>query len=406
MILTLDPDSLNNTSPTFTVPSSHEPCYIHDRQKMTRATFPSLKSRNATTPTLLSSLSPQSSGANQERAALTNQFESSSCFLSKQQFGSPPLLQNVSEEAMQLIQFCNHCSIDIGPAVHGSALQKEPGLSSSEQGTSSDHYSYGRSNICSCTNAFQDLEDEGNKHYPFITRPTGDNNLALSQINSGTYFTEPGPPRELVVKKYPQGSKNKSSLYRSCVSLDDAIRPVVYDWNAWWEKEHIQCALSNETLLECRYDGNSNNKISEEGPQSSRKTLTPVSTRKMLNSTFLAPKDSKWVSLLPSAQSKECQQGKTSGKSPNRKSKKGKGQPDKQYPDQPGISPLMRTPPNSPVDHRDKMTSTRKKVVRVCANLRLIISIPFRKLITERQLKKYCGEGGKYHICTPPPEHQ
>ena len=391
----------NDSSPNFTISSSHVPYYTHDRQNMTRSMFPSLRNRNATPPTS-SHTQSQSSSANWERDTPTSE---TSRFLNKQQFGVPPLLPHASEETIQLIQFCNHCSFELGPTTHISALQNEPHLSPSDQCTSGQNFAcIAQSNICNCTNTVHDAEDDDNRYYPFITKPSGDHNLALSQINnSGSFYIEPGSPRELIIKKYPRGRRMKSSL---SMSLDNAIRPVVDDWNAWWKKEYIQCSLSDEALIssiECPCDDNTNNTISKEGPQRSRNTLTQVSTSKISNPSFLTlTKDGNWISPLPGTQNKECREGKTSINTPNKKeSIKGKGKADKWYHDHQDISPEVTTLTNCPVNQRDKIMSTRNKVIRVYTSLCLIVSIPFRKLITERQLKKYCGEGGKYRIGTP-----
>lgn len=395
--------SVHYPSPTFTVPSSHASCFAHDRKNVMTPSY-----RSSPTQTLFPH-TPQSSSANHQEGAQANYQCEASRFYSKQRLRQSGASPHVSEEAMQLIQFCNHCSFEVSPTanrcgrnsknelVHRSAPQNEPGFSSSDQQqTPGHHFSCSpHSNICSCINnpsmpTFQDIEDD-NRYYPFITRPTGDHNLPLSQINSGSYYTEPGPPRELTIKKCPRGRKTNSSLCKGCKSLDDAIRPVVYDWNAWWEKEYIQCALNEESQInsvECWSDDIYNNKI----PEGKRtiKTPTTASNRKKLNPSFLTPiMDGKLVSQSPIVQSKQCQGGKISIKTQNeRDGKKGKGEDGKKGKGEAGIQ------------NGDRSMSARKKMVSVCINLRLIVSIPFKKLITERQLKKYCGEGGKHRIGT------
>lgn len=461
-----------NSNPSFAIPSPHMSSIAHDRQRMMRTMSPSFRSRVATPPTpTLFPHTPPISSASQEGATLANLQCDSSKFHNKQhlsQSGASPLLPHVSEEAMQLIQFCNHCSFELGPTANNCggnlkneleqrSAQKEPNISSSDKKhfleTSGHGFSCsGQSDIYSSPSPpmFQDMEEDDNKYYPFITRPTGDHNLALSQINGGTYHTEPGPPQELVIKKCPRGRKTKSSLCRSCKTLDDAIRPVVYDWNAWWEKEYIHCALNEEALInsvECQCeDEDCSENIPKESPQRASKTLTTASAiKKKLTPSFLTPmKDGKWASPSsvvhsrqssfltpikdgmwaspspvvqsrqssfltpikdrwdspsPFSQSRQCQGGKTSSKILNRRDHKGgRDEAKKRSPDQQDASPEVRIPPNFPANNGDKRMSTRKKVVSVCTNLRLIISIPFRKLITERQLKKYCGEGGKHRI--------
>ena len=309
-------------------------------------------------------------------------------------------IPHVSEEAMQLIRFCNHCSFEL--LGHSNSSDRNQGstvnLDSSKdvksiKGIIGRKKLTGKSNDINKSSSSASLpapcEETDDKHYPFITEPKGDCNLTLAKLNDGGYHTEPGPPRELLVKKCPRGRRN-GSLRKSCASLESAIRPVTTDWNSWWEREYIICILNDDAFInsvECYIDENA----PKEDCSRSTKKHRP---KKKLRSSFLTPiKDSKLGPLTNSHI--KVEKGKITTLTPAKKDA-GSTKNDNDSNGKSSTVSKAKTPKKCPTESQ----STRTKVAGICKNVHLIISIPFHKLITERQFKKYYGEGGKQRILT------
>ena len=407
MLQEFGPAQNNQSSMNSTLSSCSVPYYINDKQEIVTETLPTLRSGIMSPMPSLYSCDPQFSNTDQEMAAVAHHQCDTSVLYGKQgqrQNNVSPSLSHVSEEAMQLIQFCNHCTVDVGMTANNGSGKSKNGqaqnsalqnLSSSEQRVSGkSSLSNVEPNTCICYNHYKSFLFQGKKEvdscYPFITNSTGDQNLTLSQINSGVYFTEPGTPRELIIKKYPLCKKKKSSCGRIDNCLDAAIKPFLYDSNFWWKKEYTYYDLNEDIPFNCvrpQCDKDTG-KISESDSQRIRKTVTPSSiTEKDILSLPATVEGDEQISSSNNNITKKSLRGKGMNK---RKSHKGKIKADS-CPDQHCASLDIEIPSCSKV----KRIPTPTKFIEVCMNLCLIVSIPFRKLITDRQLKKYCEFGRK-----------
>ena len=363
------------------------------------------------------------------------------------------------KEAYQLVQFCNHCSFGMdGTAARQSATTREPTSPIIQQQSPLHHHHHhghahghsahmtDRSTVSAHEksnqqensishdldpNSQQQQQQQQQQHqeecdclteaenqkacYPFIVPPTAEWDIPLSQLNScnGVYqFRGAGPPKELTVTKYRPQSTTVDGCRSYRGGVDEAVRPVVYDWNGWWKAERVLCMMNEESYMhyvECRSEGDIK-KILEKSSKKIRRSLNfgAPPSGKALDPTCLTP--TKNARLGEERGSKEsppppppsmrtqCRVKKLYGPSWMKKLKVQRRNTGllamKTLP--PRASPLStrslrdKPPPPTPV-------TTKSKVVE---SLKLIVSIPFRKLITERQMKKYCGEGGKYRIPT------
>ena len=339
-----------------------------------------------------------------------------------------PVVSNVSDKALQLVQFCNHCTFEIGTvqgvskcnnqegSVNGSpnpqlheALpamrEKQIENSLSRQNPGSQLVGLSRSYPCT----FQDAEEA---IYPFIAPPNACNNVTLSQLNGNLYNPQPGPPKELMVTKCVL--PKRTDLCRSCRSLDKAVQPVLYNWNSWWEAEHVHCVMNEESYMncvECRCEEDIKDLLGKESRSNRNNSGELVTPRKNeADPSFPSPnKFRKHTTMITSASTSHAEQNPIQTT---------KDTPEAQKCESRGFSPLwlskLKSPKSrsSPSDTKDsnqwniKVKSqhgdifTKIKVVDAYKSLKLIVSIPFRRLVTERQLKKYCGEGGKHRILT------
>lgn len=318
---------------------------------------------------------------------------------------TPPrsLSENTSmcEEAYQLVQFCNHCTFGLDSSNRETvepcdtpnvSCQSMSGLSTPNQGTSLKP----KNRLTLQPMANQTLfchEETDESHYPFITPLTGEQDVALSQLNDANYQCHPGPPKELIITKCKPKS-SKGELCRTCREMDEAIRPVVYDWNGWWEAEHVLCVMNEESYanyIECRSEEDIRN-ILARNFRSARKALK--SPAKPLDSSYITPIKNPMPLLTPQsepARRSQCGVKRVYGQSWIKKLK----------------APRQGIALDDVRRSRCKSTGqemsdpfTKSLVADACKSLKLIVSIPFRKLVTERQMKKYCGEGGKHRIPT------
>lgn len=172
-------------------------------------------------------------------------------------------------------------------------------------------------------------------------------------------------------------------------SFDSAVRPVVYDWNGWWEAEHVLCLMNEESYMnyiECRSE-DTIKKIMEKKRQPHHHDKTMLTT--------MTPK--RW-------QRKSCSHfGYRRGSGQNWVRRLKIRRP---------ITPSPSPPPSPPCTPQEKQLSVNHtptgenhpdneaRVATEEENLKLIVSIPFRQLITDRQMKKYCTAGAKHRIST------
>lgn len=236
---------------------------------------------------------------------------------------------------------------------------------------------------------FRQEKDEA--HYPFIVPPTS-GDIALSQLNDASYQCHPGPPKELIITKCkPQSSRGE--LCKTCREMDQAVRPVVYDWNGWWEAEHVLCMMNEEShanYVECRSEEDIRSILAKNSRRIRKNLKSPG---KPLDSSYITPTKNPMPTLTPLSEPAGHSQ---------RGIKRVCGLKKLKMLRQSATSDEMR---RSSRKSSSKETTagdpfTKSLVVDACKSLKLIVSIPFRKLITERQMKKYCGEGGKYRIPT------
>lgn len=333
------------------------------------------------------------------------------------------------EEAYQLVQFCNHCTFGLDgvpgnsknpkelvstvpvpvdqtpPTGHGHLLpprhQSTPASCekfNSRNKTVSRTSIFGQSSLCER----QDETEYKNLHYPFITPPNGERDIPLSQLNSGWYQLQPGPPKELRITRC-RTPKRQSEISKSCRDLDEAVRPVMYDWNGWWEAERVLCMMNEESYLnyvECQSKEDTRKTPRKNSSKLTKKSTTTTTSFGKEDPSFLTPtnktgnktgtptsrtpRSTKFEIKLSYGQSlvRKLRVQRHRDAAPSAKHSGGKVSCSGQCSD-----------PSDP--------STRRKVVEACRSLKLIVSIPFRKLVTERQMKKYCGEtGGKHRIPT------
>ena len=318
-------------------------------------------------------------------------------------------MPHVSKEAMQLIQFCNHCSFEL--SVHSPERSKLKGQLSTPRdgkllqfGSSSDGFECSIQDgeledvyrAIGLISSLPDMceEEVDNKYYPFITEPREDCNLTLAKLNGGGYHCEPGAPRELFVKKCLRGKRMNGILRKNSASLENAIRPVKSDWNSWWEKEYLMCLMNDDLSLHSVDNKDSSFKegcsysLKKARWSSSRKKLPFCNTAvKSTKSNASPTQDKDSSSSLDLHRPQEEEDGDRSIKSQNDKRSGCEGDPLRE----------------KITDLREKLT--RKKMASFYANFCLVISVPLCKLITVRQLKKCCKEedmskGGKHRIFT------
>ena len=324
----------------------------------------------------------------------------SSCIHLQSPSPRAPPSNGMCNEAYQLMQFCNHCNgigaMDVAktptqepasPAVQ--CLHREKSLLDCSQDT---HRVPSQESINKSVldpklaelldenshHHQQQIEDsQGASYYPFIAPPTGNRNVSLSQLNNrkNGCKLDPGPPKELNVTKCKPKIKGESTIEQRA-SFDSAVRPVVYDWNGWWEAEHVLCMMNEESYMnyiECQSEDNIKQVLEERKQAHTDKpaTMTPDRWQRRSCSHFGFRRGSgqNWVRRLKIRKP---------------------------------ISPM-------PLPEKSK-SSKPKHVGRHCEefpswevkdkNLKLIVSIPFRQLITDRQMKKYCVAGAKYRVPT------
>jgi len=244
-------------------------------------------------------------------------------------------------------------------------------------------------------------EEVDNKHYPFIMEPRGDSNLTLAKLNGGGYHSEPGAPRELSVKKCLRGKRMNGTLRKNSASLENAIRPVTADWNSWWKKEYFICLKNDDMTLNSGETHNKDDSSKEGCSYSLKKTPHCPSSRKKLplfNTSSKPNPTSTQVKHL----SRKCSTSETHYLQEEDGDKFVKKVNDSRRECE--VNPLMgKSPQKNITDLREKLT--RKKMASIYANFCLVISVPLRKLITDRQLKQSCKEedaskGGKHRIFT------
>lgn len=322
------------------------------------------------------------------------------------------------EEAYQLVQFCNHCSemenrnqTDAADMETGSpdlSCQCDgDGLSTPiSQGTTPLKPNGSAAGPTSNSAAALFCPDEEDPHYPFIVPPTNDRDVSLSQLNHATYHCHLGPPKELTVTKCKPRTSRGGDLCRACREMDEAVRPVVYDWNGWWEAEHVLCTLNEESYtncVECRSEEDIRGLLSKNSRRIRQALLRPPA--KPLDSSYVTPIKHPIPSVMAASEpTRRSQCGPRNGQ---RWRKKLKLQRQSSVRDGSGEAPAdTRSRARSggckaaSVKDAGDSASTKSLVSDACKSLKLIVSIPFRKLITERQMKKYCGEGGKHRIPT------
>lgn len=316
---------------------------------------------------------------------------------------------SLCEEAYQLVQFCNHCTFGLEHSSHRTS-SKDPGYQTQQN----DPHCFATRNESSCERSVKDrmvpqpdhdeadhpsyiFQDNGvgeDSHYPFITPPSDDRDIALSQLNGNSYQLQPGTPRELNITKCQLQSR--TDVCKTCRSLDEAIRPVVYSWNGWWEVEHVLCMMNDESYMnyiECKSEEDIT-KILGKNSKRIRKSLNfAAAPSKHTSSDYLTP-SSATASMSKPPRSDQRGVKRMYGHSWMRKFK-AQRQSNTCTPDV--KNPTCKSSSKEAESSGDPFS--RSRVVDACRSLKLIVSIPFRKLITERQLKKYCGEGGK-HIPT------
>ena len=345
---------------------------------------------------------------------------------------------SMCDEAYQLIQFCNHCSLGLD---HGTKRSFERTATLDQSGTR-DSPAFANSNqstpqrpscrsinrtVSSCDHTYshtphhhlcqdEPRPEKEDPHYPFIVPPTGDRDMPLSQLNHASYHCHLGPPRELTVTKCrPQ--RTKSELCRTCRDMDQAVRPVVYDWNGWWEAEHVLCAMNEESYanyVECRSREDIGRALDKSHPRRVRKILKPSST--IASTTTSSPTavtpgkgiESSYVTpiknpepLVPLSEPVR----RVGGEGTRRGCGQGWMRRLKVGASSSSSSSSSSSNNNAKSLSQGKEASEgapppRRLVADACKSLKLIVSIPFRKLITERQMKKYCVEGGKHRIPT------
>ncbi len=373
--------------------------------------------------TVIKKLTPSGSNSMQvkRRSDLTAHLQSprsnSACMqsprstCSSMQSSSPrtPTSNSMCNEAFQLMQFCNHCNFNSGmdaskggvkrlrelasPAAQSQApLQRENSLSEHSQGNNgtSSQEILDKSPLDpklaellhenSHHHQQQVEESQGSSYYPFITPPTGNRNISLFQLNSnGNYQLDPGPPKELKITK--ANPKSRGDPVKQHTSFDSAVRPVVYDWNGWWEAEHVLCMMNEESYvnyIECKSE-ETIKKILE------KKRQAHSNNNKAMLTTTMSP--DRW-------QRRSCSHfgfRRGSGQNWVRRMKIRK--------------PISPTPPSPPPPPPPREKLNHKSAGRYCIeppnrDLKLIVSIPFRQLITDRQMKKYCVAGAKHRIPT------
>ena len=305
-------------------------------------------------------------------------------------------------EAYQLMQFCSHCNIgmdgrksgerkrlqrEMASPLHSQPLllQREKSLSELNQATSRVS---SRERVDSVDPKLAELlrenshhhqqqveEMQGSSYYPFLAPPTGHRNVSLSQLNTDSnYQLDPGPPKELTVTKC--NPRARGDIVRHPTSFDSAVRPVVYDWNGWWEAEHVLCMMNEESFMnyiECR----------------SESTIKDILEQK---------KQPRSNGAMPRAMSPErCQRRSCS----HFGFRRGSGQNwvrrlKIRKPKTPSPPP---PPPPREKAKKHKSTIGHHRDLPV-GNMKLVVSIPFRQLITDRQMKKYGVSGAKYRIQT------
>ena len=236
-------------------------------------------------------------------------------------------------------------------------------------------------------------------YYPFINPPTEESDVALAQLNGYHAWLDPGPPPELTITKCKP--KQKTAASKEVKIMDDAVRPIIHDWNAHWEMDEVICVLNEEAFMNCTEfwgeddineviaDSQEDRKSREQSVDvvspSSNIMMTPAISDVMTTNVVKRPFSSAAGRRRPyrvrrgysSARKWRLQRHgfpygikKSSGRKPSSKIRK---------------SSLSTTNKAPPVEEEPE---------------EMIVSIPFYKLVTERQKKKYCASGGKYRIPT------
>ena len=316
----------------------------------------------------------------------------------------PPTNGNGSmcDEAYQLVQFCNHCTLGLDSS-NTSVDMQSPDVSchSTLNGYSTPNQlgtpMKPRATPLPTGPGMNDIQtlfspEQEDRHYPFMVPPTSERDAVLSQLNDAGYQWHPGPPKELVITKCkPQDST--SELCRTCTEMEEAIRPVVYNWNSWWEAENIVCMMNEElytNYVECRSEEDMQ-RILGKSTRRIRKVLKTSASGKTPDASYVTPtKNPVPVSGPVSEPVRRGSHGRLKRGCGQNWMKKYKAQRTLTIGSSCGKPSLKE--PGDPCG--------KSLVVDACKSLKLIVSIPFRKLITERQLKKYCGEGGKHRIPT------
>ncbi len=292
--------------------------------------------------------------------------------------------QVVSEEALQLVQFCNHCTFGLNPVqkLNSQSAQVEEASKSQNE----LNQPFNQRSPC-----IMHDEDE-NQIYPFIATPVGHQNLSLSQLNNtGFQSATPGPPKELTITKPKLLDKVDTTACTPQKSLDEAVRPIVYDWNSWWKEKRVVCMMNEESYLnyvECKCKKDIR-KILEKNSKRTKKTLV-LSKKK----DSLPAKDGNKSTEMTASSTKSSPVAEHVGY--------------KRKMNRPGL-----LPPSFDFKNTDSFDSkemdvcssddnthphSSSRLADICKNLKLIVSIQFCRLVTERQMKKYCWKGGKHRI--------
>lgn len=290
------------------------------------------------------------------------------------------------DEAYQLVQFCNHCSFSgledgrqlqpSSPAVVYPSHQNE--VSSAKNQPPRKKVASHMDDIetfLTGETAFA-METGQDAYYPFINPPTEDSDVALAKLNGfHDYCLNPGPPSELTITKCKPKPKHMS---RMCMELDKAIQPFVQDWNAIWVAERILRMINDDCLM---------NFIQHQTGEDIKKFLARRKICKSLNVVTTSKEAAEDASSKTVGSSTKSAIEKPAGDTPKR--------PKRNYSSARKLE--LRESTSSPTVKKFKNTSA-KTVMQTSAeeknNLSLTVSIPFRKLITERQMKKYCGQQG------------
>jgi hypothetical protein len=229
-------------------------------------------------------------------------------------------------------------------------------------------------------------------YYPFISPPTKRSDIALAQLNGYNPWLDPGQPPELTITRC--NPKPRTAAGRQVKVMDNAVRPIVHDWNEQWELEEIICVLNDEAFMYCTEFREEEKEEEEEEEEvgiaqtdtqenESPLVITPASPDEPVVRVVKQPATTPKKRRLYRARGRRCHSSTKKWQNQRRRA----------------LSNLKQ--------------STTKKVSRIIKKIKvpeeesvqevcqeLVVSIPFQKLMTERQKKKYCDNGGKYRIPT------